>query len=193
MEAFMDRTPFVYKGSFARDFNDMNGAQLLSAQKIGITPVRSLEELRAVSGLERVYSTEEVVIDDLTHSYPLLIPAAKELLEEIGHRYAALLEVKKYPLYALVVTSVTRTHESVRSLQQKNQNAIQNSTHMYGTTFDISWKRFIRSNRFDPRELPPEELKHLLSSVLRQLQKEKRCYVKYERRQACFHITVRTL
>jgi hypothetical protein len=60
---------------------------------------------------------------------------------------------------------------------------------MYGTTFDISWKRFMKADK-SKKELNERQLKMVLASVLRDLKKEKACYIKHEKNQACFHITV---
>ena len=70
-----------------------------------------------------------------------------------------------------------------------NPNAVAVSTHQYGTTFDISYSRFIRDQKENPRTF--QNLSQLLSEVLLEFQTQGRCYVKYEGKQSCFHITVR--
>ena len=94
----------------------------------------------------------------------------------------------------LVVTSVLRTKDDVKKLRRTNGNASENSCHFYGTTFDISWKRFTKVEDPDGRpmqDVGADTLKLVLSEVLRDMRQSDRCYVKYELKQGCFHITVR--
>ena len=65
-------------------------------------------------------------------------------------------------------------------------NASTNSAHVYGTTFDIAYARYE-----DGKKEEVDKLKSVLAEVLQDLRKEKRCYVRYEIKQGCFHITVR--
>lgn len=92
------------------------------------------------------------------------------------------------------MTSVLRTKDDVKRLRRRNINASKNSAHFYGTTFDISWKRFQKVEDEDGRPLQdvsPDTLKLVLSEVLRDLKAADKCYVKYELKQGCFHITSR--
>ena len=189
MEAFENREPIRYAGSFGRDFGDLNDVQLRAAEKIGITPAETRKELSGRKGLVTVSESPTLSIDRLTHSQALLVPQAAVLLNEIGVRFTNYLRDAKLPLYTVIVTSVTRTYEDVKKLQAGNGNASDNSTHAYGTTFDISWKRFHKVDPGDPRDLGEEELKHLLAIVLDEFHDAGRCYIKHERYQACFHIT----
>mgnify|MGYP001539384814 CR=1 FL=1 len=80
------------------------------------------------------------------------------------------------------------------SLRRRNGNASPNSAHFYGTTFDVSWKRFQKIEDEDGRPLQDvsaDTLKLVLSEVLRDLRKADKCYIKYELKQGCFHITTR--
>ena len=74
-------------------------------------------------------------------------------------------------------------------MKRVNRNATHASAHQYGTTFDISYLKFICDSAGVNRT--QEDLKNLLAEILHQLRKEGRCYVKHERKQSCFHITVR--
>jgi len=120
-----------------------------------------------------------------------LVPSAASLLIEISRNFRDSLYSKDLPLYRLYLTSVTRTDEDIAGLTKKNINAVENSSHRYGTTFDISWKRFDPVDPDTLQSLPPERLKLVLAQVLFDLRNQNRCYVKHERKQACFHITVR--
>lgn len=183
--------PYRYIGSFRRDFDDLNPVQLEAAQSLGITPAECRDDLLRTDRLVPLKETPALKLDDLTHSVPLMVPEAVRLAQEIGAVFRYQLEVDGQPLYRPIVTSVTRTAEDMDKLRQRNGNASLNSTHCYGTTLDISWQRYDKVDPEDPRTIEPEELKHLLARVLRAFHEDGRCYVKHERRQACFHITVR--
>ncbi len=180
---------FRYFRNYSRTFHDLNDKHLQAARQGGIHPVASAEELKKLKGkLEHLKSCRWYELDKLTHSQPYLVPKAHELLKEIGRNFKDSLDAKGLPSYKPIVTSVLRTDESVTKLRKKNLNASANSAHMFGTTFDIAYARF-RKERSD--ETSVEKLKSVLADVLHDLQQRKCCYVRYEFKQGCFHITVR--
>jgi hypothetical protein len=129
-------------------------------------------------------------LDELRHSIPYLISPAADLLKDIGKNFQDSLRSFNAPMYKVKVTSVTRTIEDVSKLRKKNGNSSENSAHRYGTTFDVSWAKYIKVDEKDTLDLSNEQLKMVLAMVLRDLKKENRCLVKHERKQGCFHITV---
>ena len=186
----------IYDVKFAREFNDMNDVQLAVAQAIGVPPVADREAAdKLKTSLVKLEDTDTYVIDSLTHSIPYLIPSAKELLDRIGRNFQDSLSAKGLNPNKLVVTSVLRTEADVARLRRRNVNASENSTHRYGTTFDLSYWRYEKVPEFKGRpyeDVPPEYLRATLSQVLKDLHDEPGvCYIKYERKQNCFHITVR--
>ena len=122
------------------------------------------------------------------------MPRAARLLDEIGRAFLDSLASKGIPFHKMVVTSVLRTDEDVKRLRRHNGNASEQSCHRYGTTFDISYNVFHRVQ--DP-DLPPQPetwavtLKSVLAEVLADQRRLGTCWVKYEYRQSCFHITCR--
>jgi uncharacterized protein YcbK (DUF882 family) len=183
--------PIRYIGNYNKDFNDLNELHLESAVKIGIQPMLNLGELKKVKGkMEEIETTKNFEVEELTHSVPYLVPKAANLLDKIADNFADSLKNLNAPHYKLIVTSLTRAREDVRKLGNSNINASQNSAHLYGTTFDISWKRF-KEDHNSSIKLNEEQLKMVLASVLRDLRKEGACYIKHEKKQACFHITAR--
>ena len=86
----------------------------------------------------------------------------------------------------IIVTSVLRTTGNVKKLRKKNVNASANSAHVYGTTFDVAYARYKGAEKEET-----DKLKSVLAEVLQDLRKQKKCYVRYEFKQGCFHITVR--
>ena len=181
--------------SYKRSFGDLNDVQLATAKKIGIRPISTREEAEEMKDrLIEIAACERYGLDSLTHSIPYLIPQASALLDTIGVNFLDSLENKGLNPNKIIVTSVTRTKDDVKRLRRTNGNASLNSCHFYGTTFDVSWKGFEKVEDPDGRpmqDVSSDTLKLVLSEVLRDLRKADRCYVKYELKQGCFHITAR--
>ena len=169
-------------------FNDKNGVHLSSARKLGIKhPLKDKTEIEAVKGyLVKIKSNKHYTIDKLTHSSPYLTKGASKLLDMIGQNFLDSLKSKGIKSNKIIVTSVLRTQEDIQKLKKSgNPNASKNSAHCYGTTFDITYVRYAKTSR------NAKALKKVLGEVLRDLKKQKKCHVKYEIKQQCFHITTR--
>ena len=185
------RTEQIFKDSFP----DLNDVQLATAQRLGIPAVADREEAsRLRNRLVYVGECPYYHVDKLTFSTPYLVPRAARLLEEICHGFADSLMSRGMPLYRPVVTSVLRTQADVARLRRVNGNAVEQSCHQYGTTFDICYNRFVRV--IDPadtltKDVWPGELKALLAEVICDHRLKGTCYVKYEVFKSCFHITAR--
>jgi len=187
----------IYDVNFSKEFNDLNDTQLAVAQAIGVPPVANREAAERIkSRLVRLEDTDTYVIDSLTYSIPYLIPSAKSLLDDIGRVFQDSLSSKGLNPYKLVVTSVLRTEDDVARLRKGNINATEVSTHSYGTTFDLSYWRYVKIPDLRGRpyeDVPPEYLRAVLSQVLKDFHDTPNtCFVKYERQQNCFHVTVKT-
>ena len=170
------RTRFL--GNYNREFNDLHDLHLTAALQNGVQPIA-------------LRSDTLLLKDSLVHSIPFLVPSAAKLLTDISINFRDSLYRKHLPLYKLNVTSVTRTEEDLSKLIKRNTNASDNSAHRYGTTFDVSWKRFDKIDSDTINTLSQDKLKLILAQVLFDLKSQERCYIKHERNQACFHITVR--
>jgi hypothetical protein len=177
-------------GGLSRSLNDSNYLHIAVAEKIGIKPLTNLRAAwEAGAKLERLRSCQEYYLDNLTHSYPFLVPRAHKLLSDIGSAFRDSLNARGGGNYRIKVTSVLRTPRLVKRLRRRNGNAVDTSAHLYGTTFDISYAKFICDSPEKPRT--QEDLKNLLGEVVYDMQQRGRCYVKFEHKQACFHITSR--
>ena len=183
--------------NYATLFNDQNGVQLKAAAQFGIKqPLKNRDAADDVKdGLIRIRDNSHYTIAKLTHSIPYLTDGAAELLDMIGKNFLDSLESKGLNPNKIIVTSVLRTQEDIKKLQKSgNPNAVKNSAHCYATTFDIAYayydKTWFKNFRFC-ESVEPETLKKLLGEVLRDLRKQKKCYVKYEVKQRCFHITTK--
>ena len=181
--------------SYKRSFGDLNDTHMAAAKKIGIKPLKDREAAEKLGGkVMEIKNGDFYQVDSLTHSIPFLVPKASALLDSIGANFLDSLENKGLNPNQVIVTSVLRTQDDVKKLRRVNGNASANSVHMFGTTFDISYKRFFKVEDPDGRpmqDVRADTLKRVLSEVLRDLKKKDMCYVKYELKQGCFHITAR--
>lgn len=181
--------------SYKRSFNDLNDTHLAAARAIGINPIEDRDAAEHMTrSLALVETCETYRLDSLTHSIPYLVPKAHTLLENLAAGFRDSLANKGLNPYKLIVTSVLRTNADVKRLRRGNVNATTKSAHRFGTTFDISYKRFEQVP--DPDGHPMQEvgsdtLKMVLAECLRDLKAQGDCYVKYELKQGCFHITAR--
>lgn len=181
-----------YNGSYNRDFKDLNDIHLAEAERIGIKPAATREEAeQVISEMDEIQTNDYFEVEELKHSIPYLVTPAAQLLEDIGRNFQDSLRNLNAPIYRIKVTSVTRTVDDVKNLKKRNSNSSQNSAHRYGTTFDVSWVRYAKVDEKDTLNIDNDRLKMVLASVLRDLKRENRCYIKHERKQGCFHITAR--
>ena len=181
--------------SYKRSFPDLNDKHLEVAKPVGIRPLEDREEAESMKEkLTHITDNEFYVVDSLTHSIPYLVPRASALLDTIGSNFLDSLAAKGLNPNQVIVTSVLRTQSDVKRLRRRNGNASANSAHCFGATFDVSWKRFKKVEDEDGRPLQDvgsDTLKLVLSEVLRDLRQAEKCYIKYELKQGCFHITAR--
>ncbi len=176
-------------GPLARVFNDSNHTHLSAARSAGIKPFHTLREAwEAGASMERLESCEAYYLDNLTHSLPYLVPEAHRLLTDIGNAFRDSLQARGGGDYRIKVTSVLRSPSMVKRLRRRNINATDTSAHMFGTTFDISYSKFICDSA-GATIRTQEDMKNLLGEVIYAMREQGRCHVKYERKQACFHIT----
>jgi hypothetical protein len=179
-------------------YRDYNGVHLMYARRNGISPFNStsdfhegINKLVREDKLVRISSNKYYVVKRLSHSHPYLTPEAAQLLEDIGKRFRKKLDENRMGNYAYHITSLLRTKESQKNLSRSNVNAASNTSHLYGTTFDIAYRSLakrpfplIRVEVYDAKAIK------LLSEVIGELRRERRCVVVTERIEKCFHITV---
>ena len=176
--------------------NDINDVQLVHAMKNGLKkPFKTDKELLAdIENLKRKSILLEVVennfyqFKNITHSQPFLIPEAIDMLNEIGYRFQKKMEAKKKNYFKYQITSLLRTEEEQTKLHHRNGNAASHSTHMYGTTVDISYKDFFNI-KINKKESSFDAVQ-AMTKVLMEMRQECRLLCVRERHQSCFHITV---
>ena len=177
--------------NYPKLFNDLNDIQLIAARANGTPHTLTIEELEVGKyGLKRIETNELYKVDPLTHSAPYLVPKAKDFLDELGEAFQDSLYNRGYDRrHRFIVTSVYRTENHIKRLRRSgNVNASKNSCHQYGTTIDITYVRFDKPEEY--RANDPKLLQLLMQTVY-DMHQAGRCYVKYERKQSCLHITIR--
>lgn len=179
-------------------YKDFNPVHIKYAKANGIKPFKKnkdfhkeMEMLVKKGELVKIESSRNYQVERLTHSHPYMVPIGKKFLSDLGKRFQKKLDEQDMGRYAYQITSLLRTEETQKSLGKSNKNASSNSSHLYGTTFDIAYDGLIK------KPLPwmkvevadPKAIK-LLSEAIGELRAEGRCVVVTERIEKCFHITV---
>lgn len=174
--------------SYEESFPDSQNVQWAAASLHGVPPVRNREDAEnRKRELVYIAANPYYEVRKLSSSIPYLVPRAAILLQDIGRNFFDSLQIKSIPLNKLYVTSVLRTKEDVEKLRRHNGNATENSCHLRGTTFDVAYNKYGAISR----PVRDDTLKWVLCEVLNDMRKQERCYIKYEKKQGCFHITVR--
>ena len=103
-----------------------------------------------------------------------------DFLKDLSIEYEKNLRKAGLSYYPFVITNATRSIESAAELTEVINIARKKSHHLYGKTIDISYKQFGGHEK--------EQLCFI--KALRDIRKEKRCFVKFEKTGA-LHLTVR--
>ena len=79
-------------------------------------------------------------LSGLSHSEPFLLPAAREVLEDMADRFADAMEGTADEGASIRITSLTRTQSQQDRLRRRNANAFKGkSSHSYGASFDVAF------------------------------------------------------
>jgi len=139
--------------------------------------------------LVKITDNEYYTIGKMRYSYPYLTQDAKSFLNELGERFHLALENTSLQCSRFKITSLLRTTSSIERMMKSNKNSIKNSSHLHGTTFDISYANFVHAENLTNSEI--SYLAGILARTLWDLRNEKKCFVTYEVWQKCFHVVVR--
>ena len=174
--------------------NDLNEIQLEHAQLGGLKHVyetdsafqANLDSLTTNNVLIFVQDCRYFKVDVLHHSHPYLVPAAVNLLKNIGVEFQKRLKERGMKPYRFMITSMLRTDESQNQLKRRNHNATNESAHCYGTTFDITYKQFFNGDQpdFSPK------VRAIFTQTLEAMRAQCRFLIKKELHQSCYHMTV---
>jgi hypothetical protein len=154
------------------------------------TDANDIDEKVSDRQLFRVKSGRYYKIENLTYSYPYLTRNSKMLLDEIGKRFRKKVKREGLKGSRLIVTSMTRTTELVKGLGRTNINASDNSPHLHGNAFDISYSSF-SFIKLHVTDCDKWYMKEALAEVICLMKEEQKCWATYERQQGCFHVVSR--
>ena len=170
-------------------FNDLNPLHLEAGRSLGLAePPESRENINTWR-LREIKDCRYYVVDKLDYSVPYLTRGGARLLDEVGENFRDSLEAKGMIPVRFKLSSVLRTKDDVRRLRRSgNVNASENSSHCYGCTFDIAWASYDLPKRYNATW---DQYRGVMAEVLRDLRAEGKCYVKFEAKESCFHITSR--
>ena len=124
------------KGQLRRS---LNRAHVSAAARLGVAPVPTDSALAFADGLDPLDAESPYYT---AWGDAPLTPHALEALDRIGERFHARLAAAGLPAVCFVVSSTFRTAEHQDRLRGGNVNAARGrSSHEYGTTFDIAYRR----------------------------------------------------
>ena len=171
-----------YKGRLKKDSYEDH---LIAAEKAGVGTIQDESQLfNLVCGsfLVEASADKGYKVDQLTYSFPYITQDSKKVLEQLGAAFEALAGEGNF----FTITSATRTEEQQKNLKRRNRNATDgNSSHSFGVSFDISYIRFNGIREWN------QQAQKDLETVLNHFQQTGKIYVIKERKQSCYHVTVR--
>jgi len=163
-------------------FNDYPIVHELAYLADGIKPQSSfteLDKLKQKGILVELKSNDKYIIRKSVASKPYVTISTKKFIEQLAVNYKKKCVSQKTTYHPFTITSMTRSKESVKELRKHNKNAIRNSVHLKGKTFDVSYRAFHGN---------PIALKAFINT-LKDLKAQNKCFVKHENN-GCLHITV---
>lgn len=162
-------------------FNDGVAVHEQAYVNEGIIPVDTDEEIVALFNegvLVEIATNDYYKVNNLEHSQPYILPKAKKFIDNLADTYATYCALDSLTYIPFTITSVTRSKQSVNKLMRGNSNAIENSAHLKGKTFDMSYSAFNGNKK---------QLQQFVDA-LNTLHTQQKCFVKFERN-GCLHIT----
>ena len=194
-----DLQPFQYipKSICSASPNNLLKEYSEESRSKGIRPIKSIEQISKYLTSKKLLSIPDnswsYMIRKSPNSYRFLTPGAFSLLQGICNEF--MVRKANTPLWNLrpVITSLLRTREAISKID--NDSKSNNSSHLNGTTFDISCISFV-SETGDVLNLKEDELnylKELLACVVEDFRSIGKCYKTFERGKAskCIHIVSR--
>lgn len=178
---------------FSRKLGDRLVDYYSAAKASGVKECRNnfdIEKKVFERKLFMVRSGRRYVVDRMSFSYPYLTWESRSLLNEISKRFRKKIKENGLKGSRFIITSMTRTTEKMDGLKGKNINLSENSPHLFGNAFDITYARFSIRKLF-VTSCDEWYMKEALAEVIWQLRNEKKCWATYERQQGCFHIVSR--
>jgi hypothetical protein len=127
----------------------LQNEHMARARRLGLAPVRTRRaaadlEQQPDSTVARLHTNDYYIVDPaMGYAVPLVVPSTKHLLARLGRRFQNNLLQRGLPPYRFVLTNLLRTGQDQAALSGENVNAARGqSTHEYGTTFDVFYEWF---------------------------------------------------
>jgi hypothetical protein len=140
-EAALLAVPLLTDAEVALLRRSLNPRHVALGEDLGVEPVDTLGDAQA--GLVRADTLRSVAVLDGTYSDPLLTPDAVAALDSVAARFQAGLAGAGAAAFRPVATSLFRSAASQAALRRVNANAAAGrSSHEFGTTFDLAYRRF---------------------------------------------------
>jgi len=179
------------KDTFIPQLNNRIDDYIEISSKQGIEPQdfeSNFQKLIREKQLVEVSNSTSFILDTFYYSFPFLTPRSLDFLEEVSELFQNALVNSPLEGTRLVVTSLTRTTETVKKLVRVNRAASSRSSHMNGNSFDISLKKFDFHRPLSDCE--QTFLRETLGEVLLHQKEKEKCWVTFERFQQCLHVVV---
>ncbi len=148
----------------------------------GIIPQKEdtdLDDLSKSGELIKLETDSLFIVKKTRFSRPYILPKGFSFIQELSTQYYKKCVSDSIKYVPFTISSLTRSIESIDELMDNNSNAIKNSAHLRGKTFDISYRAFNDN----------QKQTEAFIGVLEELRIQNRCFVKFERN-GCLHITV---
>jgi len=190
---FFSRKCNNYQQVYSKKLNDRIVDYSAQARLTGISTAYNEGDIRERiidRELLKVRSGRNYRIEEMKNSYPYLTRDSKKLLRKIGRNFRKKINKEGFKGSKFIITSMTRTKENAKVLGRSNINVSENSPHLNGNAFDISYARF-SIRKFKVTDCDKWYMKEALAEVIYQLRQENECWATYEKQQGCFHVVSR--
>lgn len=182
----------LLSNEFSGQLNDYLTSYIFQSEKTGVRPSINVAGLRKKvrrGDLVFVPQHQQLVQDTFYYSYALLTPEAFKLMDSVSIDFNSRIKGSSVSQAKLIVTSMTRTINSVNRLLKRNRSAVKRSAHLNGNAFDFSFSRFAFHRTLTSCE--KIYLQETIAQVLFDWRKRNKCWVTFEKYQECLHVVSR--
>jgi hypothetical protein len=183
--------PSGYQGVLQDSYTShINAALCLNKHNKNNLPKETMGELENLPFLFNIKSSNLITVGFMEYSFPALQAETKETLDDLAKRFRKKIEKENIPKVKLILTSMTRSRNSQRKLLKKYPESPLEAPHLYGYTFNVSFKNYQKVNTFRS-SINGQIYKKLLEDTLIELRKDKKIWVTGAKDSSFFMITLR--
>ena len=177
--------------------NDKLTDYIEESKKKGVKPQKDIRKLDKLINNQELILVPDIswsyIIRKSPNSYRYLTPKANNLLLSICEEFMRLKSNTSLWKIRPTITSMLRTIEAIGKIRNKSKS--NNSSHLHGTTFDISYVTFYDESGIEAQlhENELNYLKELLACVVENHRTAGKCYKTFEQGQQshCIHVVCR--